>query len=62
MVLFIFQFRDVEQKDFKDIAPFAQNQEEAFYFFPKATFPVTAEQLEKAALERFSPTVILYKN
>jgi len=61
-VFSIFQFRDAHQEDFKVIASFAQNQEEAFYFFPKATFPVAPEQLEEAASVRFSPTVILYKD
>jgi ribosomal protein S18 acetylase RimI-like enzyme len=54
----MFHFRDVTHEDFKIIAAFPQNREEWFYMFPKGVYPISPEQLEEAALHRFSPTVI----
>ncbi|GMK45989.1 N-acetyltransferase [Paenibacillus glycanilyticus] len=53
-------FRDSTQKDFKRIAAFPANASEAFYMFPKGTFPIDPEQLYEVSLTRRVPTVIEY--
>jgi hypothetical protein len=56
----MFRYRDANREDFLIIAAFPQSREELFYMYPKARFPLTAEQLEEAAANRFSPTVMTY--
>ncbi|ACT01342.1 GCN5-related N-acetyltransferase [Paenibacillus sp. JDR-2] len=53
-------FRDSTQEDFKRIAAFPANASEAFYMFPKGTFPINPEQLYEVSLTRRVPTVIEY--
>ncbi|QTH45427.1 hypothetical protein J4772_14025 [Cohnella sp. LGH] len=44
----MFQYRDATDADFPVIASFPQNEDEAFYMYPKSTYPLTAEQLRLA--------------
>ena len=55
----MFQYRDATDADFPVIASFPQNEDEAFYMYPKSTYPFTAEQLRLAAADRSSLTVII---
>jgi len=54
----MFQYRNAADADFPVIASFPQNEDEAFYMYPKATYPLTAEQLRAAAAGRSCPTVV----
>lgn len=48
--------------DLKTIASFPQNEDELYYMFPKATYPLTPSQLEEGARTRFKPTVIIHND
>ena len=52
-------YRTVEVSDLKKICQLPENEEELFFMFPKAQFPLTVEQLEIAVRNRFDSTVIL---
>lgn len=51
-------FRAVEAQDIPRIRSFARNQEEQFFFFPAATWPLTDEQLQGSIDKRSDSTVI----
>lgn len=51
--------RLLEEKDAATICTFVQSQEELFFFFPKAQYPLTPDQLVDGAGEREMPTVAL---
>ncbi len=51
--------RPLETADANSICTFPQSEEELFFAFPKATFPLTPETLLEAAEQRLSPTVAL---
>ena len=57
----MFNHRPVVTDDFETISRFPQNQTELFFMYPKGTFPLTAKQLEEAALNRIKPIVITYQ-
>jgi RimJ/RimL family protein N-acetyltransferase len=50
--------RPVAQKDIQIICSFPQNENELFFLFPKATFPLTASQLQDAIAQRSDSTVV----
>jgi len=52
----------VEVSDLKKICRLPKNEEELFFMFPKAEYPLTESQLEYAINSRFDSTVILYNN
>ncbi len=52
-------YRPMEEGDLKKICTFPQQQEELFFMFPKAVFPLTPDQLKTAAENRHDSTVIL---
>lgn len=54
-----FTHRPLEDKDAEVICSFAQTDEELFFAFPGAAFPLTSDQLITAAKERHDPTVVL---
>ena len=54
----MFQYRDATDADFPVIASFPQNEDEAFYMYPKSIYPLTAEQLQAVAASRCCPTVV----
>jgi len=54
----LFEYRDVAEADFPLIASFPQDEDEAYYMYPKAIYPLTADQLRSAAAGRSSPTVV----
>jgi len=51
-------FRLAEKEDFKAIIALPQNAEEAYYMFPRGTWPLQAEELYLASLERKLPVLM----
>src|SRR5437870_5388939 len=51
-------YRPVEEQDIPRICSFARNEEELFFFFPAATWPLTHEQLRNSIAQRSDSTVI----
>nr|WP_320193513.1 GNAT family N-acetyltransferase [uncultured Desulfobacter sp.] len=52
------QYRPFFNDDLQTICSFPQNKEELYYFFPKATYPLTPEQLQMAIDQRSDSTVV----
>ncbi len=52
--------RPAEQSDMHIIANFPQSEDELFFMFPKANYPLTEGQLAEAASKRFHSTVITH--
>lgn len=52
-------FRPVQPGDVATICTFVQSVDEAFFFFPKATFPVTCQQLSAAIAQRSDSSVVV---
>ncbi|QXI27759.1 GNAT family N-acetyltransferase [Pseudomonas vanderleydeniana] len=50
--------RPVEARDLPVICGFAQGEEELFFFFPKARYPLTVEQLQGSIDQRSDSTVV----
>lgn len=55
-------YRTVETGDLEKICKLPKNDEELFFMFPKADYPLTESQLESTINSRFNSTVILFKN
>ncbi|TCN01985.1 hypothetical protein EV294_1011446 [Paenibacillus sp. BK033] len=53
-------FRDSAREDFNRVAAFPANASEAFYMFPKGTFPVEPQFLYELSLTSRVPTIIEY--
>lgn len=51
--------RHVRPDDVPRICTFPQSAEELYYLFPKATHPLTPDQLQRAIDARFDSTVVL---
>lgn len=51
-------FRTVQAQDIARICSFARTEEEQFFFFPAATWPLTEEQLQASVDNRSDSTVI----
>lgn len=54
----MFKCRPVEPEDFPDICTFPHSEEELFYMFPNASYPLTADQIEESSRSRLYPTVV----
>ncbi len=52
-------FKTVTESDFEKICSFPESAEELFYLFPKATFPLTEEQLKSSVDNRTDSTVMV---
>ena len=50
--------RPVEEKDIQVICGFPQSEDELFFFFPKAAFPLSPSQLLDAITQRSDSTVV----
>jgi ribosomal protein S18 acetylase RimI-like enzyme len=50
--------RPVTEQDIQAICEFAQDEQELFFFFPKAQFPLTPAQLHQAISQRADSTVV----
>lgn len=55
-------YRSVEIPDLEIICKLPQNEEELFFMFPKADYPLSVEQLEAVMANRSDSTVILLDN
>lgn len=51
--------REVRPEDVSRICSFPRSTEELFFLFPRATFPLTPEQLRLAIEQRYDSTVVL---
>ncbi|MBW5444457.1 GNAT family N-acetyltransferase [Cohnella sp. CFH 77786] len=51
-------YRSLAPDDLEAICSFPQSAEELFYVSPKASYPLTPEQIWQTASERFHPTVV----
>lgn len=52
------RFRAVSEQDIPRICSFARNEQELFFFFPAATWPLTEAQLQDSITQRSDSTVI----
>lgn len=52
-------FRPVQASDIPTLCAFAQSADEAFFFFPKCTWPLTPEQLAAAIAQRSDSCVVV---
>ncbi len=50
--------RPVDQEDIQVICSFPQSEDELFFLFPKAKFPLTSSQLQEAIARRSDATVV----
>lgn len=50
--------RPATEQDFQAVCGFAQDAQELFFFFPKAQFPLTPQQLSQAVAQRADATVV----
>ncbi len=53
--------RPVQEKDISIICSFPQNEEELYFLFPKANFPLMPSQLQNAIAKRSDSTVVEHK-
>ena len=53
-----FTFRTAEERDIPRVCSFAQTEQDLFFFFPAATWPLTHEQLRESIAKRSDSTVI----
>lgn len=52
--------RPAREADLVAICSFVQSEDELFYFFPKADYPLTTPQLQQAVAQRIDATVVEY--
>lgn len=55
-------YRPVQEADISIICQFPQSEQELFFLFPKASYPLTFGQLKAAIDQRTDSTVILSEN
>jgi RimJ/RimL family protein N-acetyltransferase len=55
------QYRPLLKQDLQAICSFPQSEEELFYFYPKAVYPLTPEQLQ-GAIDHRSDSTAFVKN
>lgn len=58
----IYTHRAVELYDLETISKFPQDENELYFMYPKAIFPLTANQLQTAIESRFDSTVVLLEH
>ncbi len=54
-----YHYRNIKPEDYETVCRLPQTEEELFFMFPKADFPLTTEQLAENLKIRYSPTVFL---
>lgn len=57
----MFKHRSYRKSDLKTICSFPQDDEELFFFYPKARYPLTPEQLQYA-IEQRSDSIVIENN
>jgi RimJ/RimL family protein N-acetyltransferase len=55
----MYEVREARREDFEHIAEFPKDRREAFFMYPKGSYPFSADQLYEVSLTRAIPTVIL---
>jgi ribosomal protein S18 acetylase RimI-like enzyme len=55
----VLSHREVHPEDLARICQFPRSAEELYFLFPKATYPLTPEQLQRAIEQRHDSTVVL---
>jgi ribosomal protein S18 acetylase RimI-like enzyme len=58
----VLSHREVRPEDVSRICSFPQTAEDLYFLFPKATHPLTPEQLRRAIEQRFDSTVVLLED
>lgn len=58
----MYSCRPVRREDFETLSTFPQTEEELFFMFPSASYPLSAAQLEENASKRWHPTVVTGKD
>jgi len=53
----VLKFRPVSEADISEICSFAKTSDELYFFFPKASFPLTPDQLSNTINQRSDSTV-----
>jgi len=56
----MYTHRRLQPGDLASVCSLPRNEEELYYMFPKATYPLTPEQIEEALKSRLEPTVVLH--
>ena len=56
----MFKHRPYLKSDLQAICSFSQDEKELFYFYPKAMYPLTPEQLQSTIEQRSDSTVVEY--
>lgn len=54
----MYAYREAARDDFDVIAAFPQDRKEAFFMYPRGTYPLRADELYEASSTRVIPTVI----
>jgi ribosomal protein S18 acetylase RimI-like enzyme len=54
-----FIYREADSADLASICLFPKNEDELYFFYPKANFPLTRDQLKSSVDSRFDSTVII---
>ena len=57
-----FLHRAVEPNDLEIISKFPRNENELYFMYPKAEFPLTVDQLQKSIDNRLDSTIVLLDN
>lgn len=52
-------YRALQETDFEKVCALPQNEEELFFMFPRAEYPLTIHQLKEAIASRYDSTVII---
>jgi len=55
----MYTYRELQASDCETIAIFPQNEDELFFMFPSATYPLTAGQIVERVKDRLKATVVL---
>ncbi len=55
-------YRQLQSTDIEIICSLPNNEDELYFMFPKATYPLTIEQFKDVLKDRIAPTVILYED
>jgi len=56
-----YKHREIASEDIAIICNFPRDENELFFMYPKAIFPLTIDQLKSSIDSRFDSTVILYE-
>lgn len=55
----MYSYRSLQLGDLETLCSFPQNEEELYFMFPKAVYPLTPDQIDEVVRNRLEPTVIL---